>query len=158
MVTDLTTNTFQASPSLECLSQTCLIISSGLLLGLTKEKRSISLEFISCLYHCLVPKAQSKSPSSETLENMRDQPCLVRASGQATTPPGGVASLGRNENLTHPSALLILQLLLTFAWGEMPVENGRKWVRGLGRYSSCRTTHLGIWRRCRDFYFLPRFS
>lgn len=101
----------------------CLIVSSGLVLGSTQEEGSISLVFVSCLCHCLVPKAQSKSPSAETLENVGDQPCLVGAAGQVTTPRGGLRSLRANESLTHQPALLTVQLLFAYTWTEMPVEH-----------------------------------
>lgn len=54
-----------------------------------RKKRENS-EFLSWLYHCLVPKAQSRSPSLKTLDHEKDQSCLVRASGQVITPLGGL--------------------------------------------------------------------
>lgn len=68
-------------------------------------------EFLSCLCQCLVPEAQSRSLSLKTPAHVRDQPRLVRASGQVTAPLGGSGFLRASENLTYQSALLILQLL-----------------------------------------------
>lgn len=125
---------------------------------LIRKKRRISEEFISCLYCCLVPKTQSKSPGPRTLENVKDRPCLVRVPGQVTTPLGGFGSLKISENLTHQSALLILQFLFAWAWGEMPVRKLRKrWIQSSGG-TPTGITHLRVFRRCKGFIFLPRFG
>lgn len=88
------------------------LILSGYLLPSTEGKKGELWSFyLASIYHRLLSKAQSRSPSLKTLDHEKDQPCLVRASGQVITPLGGFNSLKTSENPMRQSALLMLQLL-----------------------------------------------
>lgn len=156
MVDDFTTITF-SKPVLVPVTKTCLIISSGQSPGLTEEKgenfRNISILIVSLF----------GTQSTEQASWPADIGDCARSALSCQSFRPGDNSPGRlwlSQHQWEPDASDIVadstvSLCVGFRWNTSRNSGKKKkWIRSSGGALPNRTTHLGVFRSRKVFYFL----